>query len=124
MDETQKKLEEEIVAQLERIAAMEDGTEEKRRATEHLEHLYKLRMEEKRFEAERLDHVEETQAKQKESKRSIIFKVIEVGSTVLGVVAPLGFYGVWMNRGLEYEKTGAFTSSTFKGLISRFRPTK
>ena len=124
MDEVQKKLEEEINAELERIAVMEDGTEEKRRATEHLEHLYRLRMDEKRFESERQDRAEEARVKAKESKRSAIFKVVEVCSTVIGIVAPLGCYGAWMNKGLKFEETGVLTSGTFKNFISKLRPTK
>lgn len=46
--------------------------------------------------------------------------VVEVGS----VVAPLVFYGIWMSRGLEFEKEGSYTSNTFKGLIGKFKTTK
>jgi hypothetical protein len=40
------------------------------------------------------------------------------------VVLPLVFYAVWMGLGLRFEETGSFTSTTFRGLISHFRPKK
>ena len=53
-----------------------------------------------------------------------ISKWIKMGVDLVGIGAPLVFYGVWMKRGLEFEKTGAFSSSVFRGLTSKFRPTK
>lgn len=43
---------------------------------------------------------------------------------VVGICAPLAFYGIWMKRGFKFEETGTFTSQTFRGLFNRFRPTK
>lgn len=53
-----------------------------------------------------------------------IAKWLKAGVDVLGIGAPLVFYGIWMRRGLEFERTGAFSSSVFRGLTSKFRPTK
>lgn len=53
-----------------------------------------------------------------------VSKWLKVGVDIFGVGAPLIFYGIWMRRGLEFEKTGAFSSSVFRGLTSKFRPTK
>lgn len=53
-----------------------------------------------------------------------IAKWLKTGVDLVGIGAPLIFYGVWMKRGLEFEKTGAFSSSVFRGLTSKFRPTK
>lgn len=53
-----------------------------------------------------------------------ISKWLKSGVDIIGIAAPLIFYGVWMRRGLEFEKTGAFSSSVFRGLTSKFRPTK
>ena len=53
-----------------------------------------------------------------------IAKWLQTGVDLVGIGAPLIFYGVWMKRGLEFEKTGAFSSSVFRGLTSKFRPTK
>lgn len=47
-----------------------------------------------------------------------------MGVDMVTAIAPMVLYGVWMKRGLEFEKTGAFTSATFKGLIGKFKPTK
>lgn len=57
-----------------------------------------------------------------EKIKSTIFKSLDVGVKATGVVLPIVFYSVWMNRGLEFEKEGCFTSATFKGLTKFFRP--
>lgn len=46
------------------------------------------------------------------------------GMAAAELVLPLMFYGVWMRRGFKFEQDGTFTSQTFRGLFSRFRPTK
>lgn len=46
--------------------------------------------------------------------------VVEVGA----IVVPAVVYTAWMNIGLDFEKTGAFTSTTFKGLIGKIKPGK
>ena len=55
-----------------------------------------------------------------DSKNKLINHAIDIGSTVL----PLVCYGVWMNKGFKFEETGTFTSTTFRGLFNKFRPTK
>ena len=57
-----------------------------------------------------------------EKIKSTIFRSLDVGVKATGVVLPIVFYSVWMNRGLEFEKEGCFTSAIFKGLTKFFRP--
>ena len=40
------------------------------------------------------------------------------------LVLPLMFYGIWMRRGFKFEESGVYSSTTFRNLFSRFRPTK
>ncbi len=49
---------------------------------------------------------------------------IALGVDVMSIVLPLIFYGCWMRRGFEFEQEGTFTSTTFKGLMNKFRPVK
>ena len=39
-------------------------------------------------------------------------------------IPPLMFYGIWMKKGFKFEETGTYTSTTFRGLFNRFRPTR
>lgn len=57
-------------------------------------------------------------------KREDIMSYAKLGIELCGIVLPLALYSVWMNRGLEWEKTGTFTSTTFKGLFSKFKTTR
>ena len=56
-----------------------------------------------------------------EQKKDRYFRL---GLETAGLVLPLIFYGIWMRKGFKFEETGTFTSTTFRGLFNRFRPTK
>ena len=62
--------------------------------------------------------------KQKQLEEQVKDRYFKVGIAAAELMIPLMFYGIWMNKGFKFEETGTFTSSTFKGLINRFRPTK
>ena len=51
-------------------------------------------------------------------------KLIDLGVQAAGIILPIMFYGSWMKKGLEFEKSGTFTSNTFKSLISKFKVIK
>ena len=55
---------------------------------------------------------------------SVKDRYFRLGMAAAELVLPLMFYGVWMRRGFKFEQDGTFTSQTFRGLFSRFRPTK
>lgn len=57
-------------------------------------------------------------------KEQVYDRYFKAGIAVAELLIPLICYGIWMNKGFRFEETGTITSSTFKGLINRFRPTK
>lgn len=128
-------LSEEIAKEIRELNYLETGSKEKSAAIDDLTQLYKLRIEENKSvwdaddKFERRAMEKETNARDNEVKRIQIAEQVKdryfrVGIAAAELVLPLVFYGVWMKRGFKFEETGAFTSSTFKGLINRFRPTK
>lgn len=128
-------LSEEIAAEIEAISGLGSGSEKKSIAIDDLTKLYKLRIEENKsmWDADEKYNrrVMETDAnaRDEEIKRQQInenvkdryFRVAIAGAELL---IPLMFYGIWMRKGFKFEETGTYTSTTFKGLINRFRPTK
>lgn len=128
-------LDEEIAAEIRSISEMKDGSTEKSKAISDLATLYKLRIEENRnlWEADekydRRKMEEEAGLRDEDIKRTQISEQIKdryfkVGIAAAELMIPLAFYGIWMNKGFKFEETGAYTSTTFKGLFNRFRPTK
>lgn len=128
-------LSEEIAKEIRALNYLEAGSKEKSAAIDDLTQLYKLRIEENKSvwdadeKFERRVMEKEANARDNEVKRTQIAEQVKdryfrVGIAAAELVLPLIFYGVWMKRGFKFEETGAFTSSTFKGLINRFRPTK
>ena len=128
-------LDEEIATEIRSISEMKDGSTEKSKAICDLATLYKLRIEENRnlWEADekydRRKMEEEAGLRDEDIKRTQISEQIKdryfkVGIAAAELMIPLVFYGIWMNKGFKFEETGAYTSTTFKGLFNRFRPTK
>lgn len=117
MDEIRELLNEEIKKQIKDLSNLNPGSEEKSRATDDVAKLYKLAVEEEK--GERDSENEKNQLAEQKKDR-----YVKIGIAAAEITLPLIFYGIWMRKGLRFEETGSFTSTTFKGLINRFRPTK
>lgn len=82
----------------------------------------------RKLDIEEISGNESLKLKSKELAQEIIrdtmndkVKLIDLGVQVAGIILPIMFYGSWMKKGLEFEKSGTFTSNTFKSLISKFK---
>jgi len=116
-DEIKKKLDKEIERELDELGHTSPKDEGYGAATDRLDKLYKLKIEDAKAENEVLN----TNQQLADAKKD---RWIKLAVDAAGIVLPLAFYGIWMRRGLEFEKDGSYTSATFRGLINRFRPTK
>jgi hypothetical protein len=127
-EENRSLLEEEIKAEIKRLGYLESGSQEHTTAVDSLTKLYKLKLEEDKNTYERLDKIEnreiDQESKTAQMAESVKDRYFRFGMAAAELVLPLMFYGVWMRRGLKFEQDGTFTSQTFRGLFSRFRPTK
>ena len=83
-----------------------------------------LMLEEVKIENDAESKFRDLELQQNINKDNKLLTAVKYGIDIAGIVLPLAFYGVWMNRGLEFEKEGSFTSATFKGLFGKFKPTK
>lgn len=127
-EENRSLLEEEIKAEIKRLGSLESGSQEHLTAVDSLTKLYKLKLEEDKNTYERLDKIEnreiDQESKTAQMAESVKDRYFRFGMAAAELVLPLMFYGVWMRRGFKFEQDGTFTSQTFRGLFSRFRPTK
>ena len=128
-------LREEIKNQIEGLSDFESGSEEKLKAIKGVAELYKLKIDEEKAKADSSDKEERRRTENDFGQRECILKEEEakdrkkdrlIRACISGaeLVWPLLFYAVWMKKGLKFEETGTFTSTTFRGLLNRFRPTK
>jgi len=129
MDEEMKDLlAEEIKEEIRNLSDLNPGSEEKSKAIDDVAKLYKLRIEETKaewdFQAKYESMERDDEMKKNQLVQEVRNRYFRVGIDVAGVVLPLIFYAVWMQRGFKFEETGAYTSTTFRGLFNRFRPTK
>ena len=141
-NEIKELLEERVKSEINGLKSLSLDTKEKKEAIANLTTIHRLYIEESKLEAElkdkqeRLDmdnrkieiddinHVNEETLKRdqmKEQAKDRYFKLAVAGAEI---VIPIIFYSVWMYKGFKFEETQTFTSTTFKGLFNRFRPTK
>mgnify|MGYP000729039658 FL=1 len=146
-------LNEEIAAEIQAISSLDSGSEKKSKAIEDLAKLYRLRIEEIKSELDAEDKrsrralESEASVRENEIKKSQLDEQIKadgqdeqykrsqldeqakdryfkLGIAAAELLIPLMFYGIWMRKGFKFEETGTYTSTTFRGLFNRFRPTK
>lgn len=110
-------LDEEIRKEIEDFDRILPGDDNYSMATDRLTKLYKLRIEEKQADSE-------TQLKEKQLSEGKKDRYLKLAVDAAGILLPIGLYHLWMRRGFKFEETGTYTSTTFRGLFSRFRPTK
>ena len=134
-EEIKELLDREIADEIRKLSSLSDGSKEKSEAIEDLTKLYRLKIDESKMELDvdekysRREMEKETNAKDEEFRNiqlneQVKDRYFRVGIAAAELIIPLIFYGIWMRKGFKFEETGAFTSTTFKGLFNRFRPTK
>lgn len=119
---------EEIKSEIENLASMKKGSEEHTNAVENLAKLYKLRIEElknaREAELKERQIDDDAEIRGAQLAEDVKNQYIRFGLDVAGIILPMLFYASWMKKGFRFEETGTFTSTTFRGLFSRFRPTR
>ena len=122
MDKEMKRLlEEEIKTEIRDLSALPSGSDEKSLAIDDLAKLYKINIEETKVILDYGENRERDKSLKSEQEKD---RYLRYGIEVAGMILPLIFYNIWMNKGFKFEKNGTFTSTTFRGLFNRFKPTK
>lgn len=128
MDKIREMLENEIMEEFKKISSMDIASKEKNAAIDDLTKLYRLKIEESRTETDFQSKSDECkrdyQFKQEELSEQVKDRYLKLGIAAAEILLPLMFYGIWMHRGFKFEETGTYTSTTFRGLFNRFKPTK
>ena len=117
-------MESEIITLIKELSMHHPGTKEYDDITKAIDALYATLNKEKSLMLEEVKMEKDLELQQNVNKDNKLLTAVKYGIDIAGIVLPLAFYGVWMNRGLEFEKEGSFTSATFKGLFGKFKPTK
>lgn len=141
-EEIRKALANEILSEFEDLKNLEAGSKEQQMAVENVTKLYRLGLEESKSDTDwdeicnrrtvetkreqnELDKQErEEQFKKDQLEEQKKDRYFRLGVEAAGIILPMMFYAVWMKRGFKFEETGTYTSTTFRGLFNRFRPTR
>lgn len=123
-----KLLNEEIIARLLELQTLEIGSKEMASAVNDLKSLYELQLIESKndweFQEKGETRLNEEKFRNKQLTVQIIDNVCKIAVQTAGIIIPVMFYAKWMQEGFNFEKTGVYTSSTFRNLWGRFRPEK
>ena len=134
-EEIKELLDREIAEEIKNLSGLSDENGEKSTAIANLEKLYRLKIDESKMEWDvdekysRREMETKTSARDEEFRNAQLNEQVKdryfrIGIAAAELILPLIFYGIWMRKGFKFEETGAYTSTTFKGLFNRFRPTK
>lgn len=127
-EEIKDLLGEEIKTEIRDLSTLEPGSKEKSTAIDDLAKLYRLRIEETKNEwdfNEKYDTRESDNILKKDQlEEQVKDRYFRFGVEAAGIILPMIFYATWMKRGFRFEETGTYTSTTFRGLFNRFKPTK
>lgn len=127
-EEIKNLLEEEIKNEIKNLSSLEPGSEKHSTAVESLAKLYKAKLDEDKTSNECLEKIEnreiDKELKCTQLKESVKDRYVKIGIAAAELVLPLMFYAFWMRKGFKFEEKGTYTSTTFRGLFSRFKPTK
>ena len=107
-------LETEVQASIHDLANLPAGSKERTAAVEDLVKMYNLIVDESE---------DETDFKEKQLKEQAKDRYFKLGLEAGSIILPMIFYAIWMRKGFKFEETGTYTSTTFRGLFSRFKPT-
>lgn len=146
MAEIKTLLDDVIETELANLRTLPSGNEERAKAIRDLAALHKLRIEEIRAQAdvdekserremdgrqrreelacEDADRAREEELQNRQLREQKIDRYVRIAVAGAELVLPLMFYGIWMRRGFKFEESGVYSSTTFRNLFSRFRPTK
>ena len=131
MAEIKTLLDDVIETELANLRTLPSGNEERAKAIRDLAALHKLRIEEIRAQADvdelackDADRAREEELQNRQLREQKIDRYVRIAVAGAELVLPLMFYGIWMRRGFKFEESGVYSSTTFRNLFSRFRPTK
>lgn len=65
-------------------------------------------------------HEEDLNQQSTEARMKKRYDRLKLCMEIAGLILPLVFCWTWMNKGLAFEETGVFTSTTFRGLFNKF----
>lgn len=129
--QSKEALERQIKTEIENLALLETGKEEKTRAVSDLSELCQIIREDEKASADyqikmkeliqqRNESFNENSIRHDEIRSKFFESIIGHAVTGIGIGASLAFSAYWMKQGFKFEETGTFTSQTFRTLWSGF----
>ena len=107
MEEIRKMLDEEIKSEINELASMKSGSDEKSAAIDDLAKLYRLKIEENKTKLEFEDRAEERFIGNAKAAEDLKDRYVRLGLDAARLLLPLMLYASLFKKGLKFEETGA-----------------
>ena len=124
----QRMLDEEYKKTLEEVSQAKTGSDEAKWALQKLTELHKQMTEDRMtdnkccVETQKLElEKRETALKEQQAEEGKLWTIVRIVIDGVAIVLPIWASWTWMARGLQFEKTGTFTSRTGNWLSNHFR---
>lgn len=110
------------IKSLEEMRVKEAGirAEDAKATIENLKMEFEQRYKELEADMREKHHEDDLKARAEEAALRKRMDTIRLCIDILGLILPLIFCWTWMSRGLAFEETHVFTSTTFRSLFNRF----
>ena len=125
---TKRMLDEEYERTLTEVSQAKTGSDEAKWALQKLAELHKQMTEDKMndnkccVEMQKVALEErETLFKEQQAKEGKLLNVVKIVIDGVAIVLPIWASWIWMSRGLQFEKTGTFTSRTGNWMSNHLR---
>lgn len=83
-----------------------------------------LRLKKKQYELDEAKYYNDKANREDDKKDELKDRIFKWSIGIAELMLPMMFYAIWMKRGFEFERTGTYTSTTFRGLFNNFKPVK
>lgn len=83
-----------------------------------------LCLKKKQYELDETKYHNDEANRKDDKKDDLKERIFKWSIGIAELMLPMMFYAVWMKRGFEFERTGTYTSTTFRGLFNNFKPVK
>lgn len=100
------------------------GLEEKKSKLDEEKIKEELHIKKKQYEIEEAKYYNDKDNRKDDKKDERKDRIFKWSIGIAELTLPMIFYAVWMKRGFEFERTGTYTSTTFRGLFNNFKPVK
>ena len=113
-----------LSAELDSTCKMEEANAKLAIEQEKNDRLYQLEKEkanrEYRLNVQKFEH--ERKTKKQDTVSDYVYKGLDIGLKIFGIMMPLMFYGTWLDSAMEFERSDTWTCNANRSFFGKLKP--